>query len=659
MHPPKPWSKTIEPTSYEQIYRFVEQALDECSTFIDHAEADYYQGSVTSIIQSTKRPLSVIALQAWSQPLNQLREARLLHDIRNGKAIRELLSEASIGGLYGPVTDEGLALMKRVLDKTTEQLYATIPTLINKIADSMNLMEQYFLSFYEIDHIQDIIQNKRKEKLPDDYLETAYTYEKSRWLHIFDVNKSLKILREMPQRVEDTKGIALSTLSKESQELASRTDCTLLPYLFALPECYYEARRTLDSLRTWLDEDAKYNDFIQTSLKLLEEKYVEAKKAFEINKSQLSQVEHRAESYRSQLKKLENENEINEKKYDEFETRLNIKEREYISKRLTHEVYEEQVQKLLKQSHDEQDSIGHNLTVGRFQQDIKQLSRELPKLKSQVEAFQARINLFQKRKDELIEMRIESKKLDKEIQVVLEDKILKENYFNRIQRCRDIMRDIYKCRKTNDLPQKIFYDLPVHSKHSGENEEDELSKAFRLISKYIGRDWNRLYWQLPFYPTRGQEELSKDIQHVDEKYQRGDVFQDQAMEALNKWRRFHTRAKVDDLIHGLGQIRRFDIVQLIERRIIKHKHLLNMDQHEVDPRKNEIENLNRKLNRLFDKMRSGVITSRETYVYSTIGFDPMRPSTKLASVNGPNRIRPIRSISTNLEKSTDDHKNQE
>ncbi|CAF4691668.1 unnamed protein product, partial [Rotaria magnacalcarata] len=80
-------------------------------------------------------------------------------------------------------------------------------------------------------------------------------------LHIFDVNKSLKNLREMPQRTEDTKGIALSALSKESQELASRTDCTSLSYLFALPECYYEGRRTLHSLRTWLDEDAKYNDF--------------------------------------------------------------------------------------------------------------------------------------------------------------------------------------------------------------------------------------------------------------------------------------------------------------------------------------------------------------------------------------------------------------
>lgn len=53
---------------------------------------------------------------------------------------------------------------------------------------------------------------------------------------------------------------------------------------------------------------------------------------------------------------------------------------------------------------------------------------------------------------------------------------------------------------------------------------DDLSRAVRIAAKYIGRDWNRLYWNLPFYPARGQEELSKDIKLIDNKYQRGNVF---------------------------------------------------------------------------------------------------------------------------------------
>lgn len=45
-----------------------------------------------------------------------------------------------------------------------------------------------------------------------------------------------------------------------------------------------------------------------------------------------------------------------------------------------------------------------------------------------------------------------------------------------------------------------------------------------LTAKNIGRDWNRLYWNLPFYPARGKQEMAKDINSIDDKYHRGDVF---------------------------------------------------------------------------------------------------------------------------------------
>ncbi|CAF0991246.1 unnamed protein product [Rotaria sp. Silwood1] len=629
----KAWSKTTEPTSYDQIYRYVDKVLDECSTFIDEIENDYYQGissslNITPKIQTSKRSLPVNTLLSWSHLLNSLRNTRSLHDIRNGKTIRDLLAEIRTGTFIGSVSDESCFLMQRIMDKTNEQLYSKIPILANKIADCMSLMEQYFLSFYDIENIQDIIQKKKKEKMPDEYVETAYTYEKSRWLHLFQVNKSLKLLREMQQRVEDTKGIVLSSLSKECQELAVRCDCTSLSYIFALPECYTEARRAVIALQTWLIEDTKYTSFIQTSLKVLDEKFIEVKKIYELGKAHLSQAEHRAESFRTQLNKTEQENEINTKKLEELEERLDSKERDYLSKRLTYEVYEDQLKKMLKEVEDQNDSIDNHLSIERFQQEVKQFSKELPKLKTQMDALHGRIEFLKQRKQELITMRAEYKKLKHAVQLALEDKILKENEFNRVTNCRQVIRKIYRCRSTDDLPQKIFYALPVKSKLSGEDDNDDLSKAIRLISKYIGRDWSRLYWQLPFYPLRGKEEVSKDINYIDDKYHRGDVFRDQATDALNKWRRFHTRAKLDDLIHALQNINRFDVIQIIDRHILKPKRLLNEEHEEIDPRKKEIEDLNRKLNRLFEKIHTGVITTHDTYVYSTIGLDPLQPVRK-------------------------------
>lgn len=171
MNTNKSWSKTTEPSSYDQIYKYFEQVLDECSTFINEIENEYYEGITSSINfssknQSPRRSVSVNALLLWSRPLNELRNARALHDIRNGKAVRELLAEAKSGNLVGPIPEESFYLLQRILDKTNEQLYSKLPILVDRIADCMNLMQQYFLSFYDIENIQEIIQKKKKEKLP-------------------------------------------------------------------------------------------------------------------------------------------------------------------------------------------------------------------------------------------------------------------------------------------------------------------------------------------------------------------------------------------------------------------------------------------------------------------------------------------------------------
>ncbi|CAF4537222.1 unnamed protein product [Rotaria socialis] len=432
----------------------------------------------------------------------------------------------------------------------------------------------------------------------------------------------------MQQRVEDSKGIVLSSLSRECQELAVRCDCTSLSYVFALPETYIEARRAVVGLQTWLLEDKKYTSFIQTSLKVLDEKYAEAKKMFEIGKAHLSQAEYRTDSFRIQLSKVEQENETNEKKLDELEARLETKERDYLSKRLTCEVYEDQLKKMLKEADNREDTLNNHLSIERFQQEIRQFSKELPKLKAQMDALQGRLEFFKQRKQELLALRVECKKIEHDLQLALEDKILKENELNRVISCRQTIRNIYKCRATNDLPQKIFYSLPVKSKLPGESSNDDLSKAIRIVAKYIGRDWSRLYWNLPFYPMRGKEEVSKDINSIDDKYHRGDVFRDQAVDSLGKWRRFHTRAKLDDLMQALRSINRLDILQIIDRRIVKPKQSMNDNQEEIDPRKKEIEDLNRKLNRLFEKIHTGVITVHDTYVYSKIGLDPLQPVRK-------------------------------
>ena len=68
----------------------------------------------------------------------------------------------------------------------------------------------------------------------------------------------------MKQRTEDPKGIVLSMLSRECQELALRCNGTSLGFIYSLPECYIEGRRAILALRTWLSQDMDYLSFVET-----------------------------------------------------------------------------------------------------------------------------------------------------------------------------------------------------------------------------------------------------------------------------------------------------------------------------------------------------------------------------------------------------------
>lgn len=88
---------------------------------------------------------------------------------------------------------------------------------------------------------------------------------------------------------------------------------------------------------------------------------------------------------------------------------------------------------------------------------------------------------------------------------------------------------------------------------------DRLERLCRFVEAEIGPEWSRLYRCLPFYPSRGVETISSDIDDISSRFLRNT--QEQAHHALSRWRRMHTRACVTDLRDALVLIRRKDVVE--------------------------------------------------------------------------------------------------
>ena len=84
-----------------------------------------------------------------------------------------------------------------------------------------------------------------------------------------------------------------------------------------------------------------------------------------------------------------------------------------------------------------------------------------------------------------------------------------------------------------------------------------------MVAQNIDQDWMQLYRHLPFFPKRGAHVIESDISSIAMEGARGPK-ENVVIVALNRWRRHHTRARVEDLKQGLKAIRRTDVLKEVD-----------------------------------------------------------------------------------------------
>jgi hypothetical protein len=91
-------------------------------------------------------------------------------------------------------------------------------------------------------------------------------------------------------------------------------------------------------------------------------------------------------------------------------------------------------------------------------------------------------------------------------------------------------------------------------------------RACNVIADAVGKDWCRLYRELPFEPARGELNIESDITNIVKSNPR-DGHRDQALRSFHCWKRFHRRARLQDLKDTLLKIKRPDILEEVEERL--------------------------------------------------------------------------------------------
>lgn len=272
--------------------------------------------------------------------------------------------------------------------------------------------------------------------------------------------------------------------------------------------------------------------------------------------------------------------------------------------------------------------------------DLSQLEVEFVKITDGIKSSRAK-NTFeqiQENSDHVRNFKIKLENLEHEVVNLYEEKKISTKEIFLLENCCAKIKEIQMYKSCSQTLDKLFYNVklpclkcgmpkttlddiirPAASIVSsrvaespvmlGTTNSNHFINCFNIITKMIENDWSKLYMNLPFYPERGIENKKKDIEEVYYNIYRGNVLKEQSFNSLNKWKRLHARAKIEDLPVALKKINRVDIGDLVTNYINNtqemREKLKASSRNKFDVKLSEAEILHQNLIKFFERRNAG------------------------------------------------------
>ncbi|CAL1536726.1 unnamed protein product [Lymnaea stagnalis] len=199
-----------------------------------------------------------------------------------------------------------------------------------------------------------------------------------------------------------------------------------------------------------------------------------------------------------------------------------------------------------------QDDEARDAEMSRLEADQRDTDKELKKVKRSLKAandrtYEHKVEAVTYR-HQREELQRDNVKLDEEVSSV-NDRIASIDSQNKaLMRIRDMKISEEAFRKNLRDKQRQEAAQSAGSLH--------IVEACQYAAPSIGKHWKKVYFQLPFTPLREESKREKDAELLDYIAGKNDVTDGElALKSLTKWRTFHRKASVDDLVLALKEVK--------------------------------------------------------------------------------------------------------
>ncbi|CAD5124104.1 DgyrCDS12406 [Dimorphilus gyrociliatus] len=489
-------------------------------------------------------------IRKWNKCVNTMSKVAELSELSRVWQIEEIIKWCEDPQRKFAVDAKIINKFKECYRKIRDSIPDKFSEIVKQTKKVLKYLDKYCMSFYELEE--------------DINLETARTYETQRKELSAKIKTNVDKVEYLSHKWR-TEGLFVYDLGEYGIEVCRRLDVVQAAFLALFPTLCENLRLACDAMLTWVETDKNYSQFLKNDISDLEEKREELLKEVRQHQHRYHQVNYRKNQVANELEKLEEEVEKLVEKEDELlvdvETLLDKSNRLQINM----EIKEYRRDELIKRINEYPTNLYYE-KYNKLTKDLRDLKHELPDVKRSIAGCNLKLNWITTKRDSLLSERQLCKQLNNELEEMIEQRIKYELEYHDVIGSLELAKKIYLYKTCPDSINKIFHQQPVEVNYARlpgkRSEDDPFEKACNIVCMTINTDWPQLYRSLPFAPTRGRLTLDRDIEEFTERESRKGN-DERARYALNRWRRYHTRAKLDDLMEGLNGCGRADIAQNI------------------------------------------------------------------------------------------------
>lgn len=535
--------ETHPPTSLKEVRNLLTAEIKSVQKKLNRLERSYY-GVGKTLSHEVKRVAT---------PIKILIRMLGYFELPSTKSIEAAIKNGSDPKRYKG-DPENVALLKEVFAKVQTFVPAKFKEVAETCEKMLEVMEKYLISFYDPESEIEV--------------ETASHFETQIRSWRKTIRENLVNIHSLIMKFKG-RGIHYSMFSSPVATFCQRNECELVPFLLLFAEACTNIRTALSIITQWIKCDENYAVFLQNDVRDLEhqkEEHVKAmREAREKYHSATFKVNQAEVEYTKLLADFENikekgaANEIEEmfliSRLNELESDMEFKEGR---------------REELKRKADEIDPDALVITLDNLNEEIRFLKDKLPGIRRQLATAKHRREWMCEKHLQVEKAETEIVQLQSDVREAENTKKQREAEFETIDNTLDLARKLLLLKNSSDSVEKIFYGIPITARNTrmklpniSNGTEGALDKACQKVIRHIDQDWMQLYRNLPFFPKRGAHTIESDISSIAAEGARGPK-QDVIQVALNRWRRHHTRARVDDLKQGLKAIKRSDVLKEVE-----------------------------------------------------------------------------------------------